>query len=98
MLLKEEIGRNWHTLDNDPIPHDWPENIDVQTYANDEGKWSVKVKCKDQPELDQPLKKFETEEDATFYANQQVDIIKRKTMNETKLRLFVRQILIEHLY
>lgn len=94
MLLKEEIGRQYKTLNNDPIPHDWPDHVKVETYANDEGSWSVKVDCTTHPELSAPLRKFQDEQSATFYANQQVDNIKRQTMNES-LKTIIRKILIE---
>ena len=48
MKLKEEIGRNYHTADTDPIPYDYDDNINVQTrpiVGDDkrEQRWEVKI-------------------------------------------------------
>ena len=93
MRIKEEIARSHQTVDNDPIQYDEHEEVDVETYANDDGKWSVKVSCTSDPTLSFPLQKFEDEASANHYARQCADRIIRKKMNE--IRVLVRNILIE---
>ena len=93
--LKEEIGRSHHTVDNDPYQYDDNENVNVEMYANDEGTWSVKVTCVSDPSLSYPLQRFPDEASAEHHARQCCDRIIRHTMNEEKLRLLIRNILIE---
>lgn len=95
--LWEEIARSHQTVDNDPIQFDEHENVDVEMYGNDEGMWSVKVTCTDNPEYSCPMRKFPDEASANFYARQCADTIVRKTMNENLIRRLVRNILLEAL-
>ena len=95
--LREEIARSHQTVDNDPIQYDEHENVDVEMYGNDEGMWSVKVTCTDNPAYSCPLRKFPDEASAQFYARQCSDTIVRKTMNENLIRTMVRNILLEGL-
>ena len=101
--IKEEIGRNYHTLD--PDPYTWKDysNVEVETYVNDDAGWSAKVTCLSDDSLSTPLRKFEDEASAMFWAQQQSDRIMRKTINESRviccslscLRRSVRRILLE---
>jgi len=91
--IREEIGRSYHTVDNDPIQYDDNDNVKVEKYANDIGTWSVKVNCTTDPTLSFPLKKFPDEGSADHYARQCCDRIIRKTMNE--VRRLIRNIIIE---
>ncbi len=91
--LREEIGRTYHTVNNDPFQYDDNEEVDVEMYANDSGTWSVKVSCTSDPSLSFPMQKFPDQASADHYARQCCDRIIRKKMNE--IRMFVRNILIE---
>ena len=93
MNITEEIARSHQTVDNDPFQYDEHEEVDVETYANDEGMWSVKVSCTSDPSLSFPMQKFPDEASANHYARQCADRIIRKKMNE--IRVIVRNILIE---
>ena len=93
MKLREEIARSRQTVDNDPIQYDEHEEVDVETYANDEGSWSVKVSCTSDPSLSFPMQKFADEASANHYARQCADRIIRKKMNE--VRTVIRSIIIE---
>lgn len=93
MNITEEIARSHQTVDNDPFQYDEHEEVDVETYANDEGTWSVKVSCTSDPSLSFPMQKFPDEASANHYARQCADRIIRKKMNE--IRVIVRNILIE---
>ena len=93
MKLREEIARSRQTVDNDPIQFDEHEEVDVETYANDEGSWSVKVSCTSDPSLSFPMQKFPDEASANHYARQCADRIIRTKMNE--VRTVIRSIIIE---
>jgi len=95
--LREEIARSHQTVDNDPVQYDDNENVKVEMYANDDGKWSVKVDCTTNPALSYPLQKFPDEGSANHWARQCCDRIVRATMNENLIRRLVRSILTESL-
>ena len=90
--IREEIGRNQHTVDTDPIQWDDDPDLDVEIYATVDGQYSVKVTSLSRPDLSSDLRKFSDEASATFYARQQADRIKRITLNE--LRMVIRNILL----
>lgn len=93
--IKEEIGRNYQTLDNGPISFDYDGNIDVETHPliNDEG-WEVVITCSSHPEYSVPAHIFPDEVQANHYARAAVDAIKSKIMNETILRQYVRDLIL----
>ena len=102
MKLKEEIGRNYHTADTDPIPYDYDDNINVQTrpiVGDDkrEQRWEVKIDCKSHPEYSVPAQVFPDETQADHYSRQQVDAIKSKIMNESVLRSYIRNYFLDNL-
>lgn len=94
--LKEEIGRNYHTIDNDPYTWENYSNVEVNTYRAEDDSWHVKVTSKNYPEHNQPLRKFADEESAKFYAQQMSDRIMRITLNE--VRQLVRNLILEVCY
>ena len=91
--LAEEIARSRQTVDDDPVQYDEHEEVNVETYANDDGMWSVKVTCTSDPTLSFPLQKFPDEGSANHYARQCADRIIRKKMNE--VRSIVRTLILE---
>ena len=93
--IKEEIGRNYQTLDNGPIAFDYDSNIDVETHPliNDSG-WEVKIKCLSHPEYSLPTHVFPDEAMAHHYAKTQVSAIKNKIVNEARLRLYIRGLIL----
>ena len=93
--IKEEIGRNYQTLDNGPISFDYDDNIDVETHPmiNDSG-WEVKITCSSHPQYSSPVRIFSDEAMANHYAKAQVSAIKNKIVNEAKLRLYIRGLIL----
>ena len=93
--IKEEIGRNYQTLDNGPISFDYDDNIDVETHPmiNDSG-WEVKITCSSHPQYSAPMRVFNDEVMANHYAKAQVSAIKNKIVNEAKLRLYIRGLIL----
>ena len=74
VVIQEEIGRNYHTIDKDPYSwQDYP-GIHVDSYPGADGeKWYVQVTVDFSDELSTPLRAFSSEEGATMYARQNVD-------------------------
>ena len=93
--IKEEIGRNYQTLDNGPISFDYDTNIDVETHPliNDSG-WEVKITCSSHPEYSVPTQVFPDEAMAHHYAKAQVSAIKTKIVNESRLRMYIRSLIL----
>jgi hypothetical protein len=92
MKLKEEIGRNFHSADTDPIPFDYDSNIRVATNSTSDGKWLVTINVSSNPEYSVPQREFSDEMMADHYAKQQVRAIKSKIDNQL-VKEYVRNIL-----
>ena len=90
--IKEEIGRNFHTDDPGAIPFDYDPNIDVDTHATSNGKWSVSINVKSHPSLSLPAREFGDEIMAHHYARQQVAAIKSK-LDNSLVKEYVRKVL-----
>ncbi len=85
MVIKEEIGRNYHTLDTDPYTWKDYSDVDVQTYVNaEDGTYSAKVNCISDPGLSTNERKFEDEASAQHWARQQAERIFRRTLNKPR--------------
>lgn len=102
MKLKEEIGRNYHTADTNPIPYDYDSDINVQTRPivgdnKREQRWEVKIDCESHPEYSVPAQVFPDEAQADHYSRQQVEAIKSKIMNEAVLRSYIRNYFLDNL-
>jgi hypothetical protein len=94
--LKEEIGRNYHTLDPVAIPYDYDDNIRVSTIATPAGKWQVKINVGSHPDLSMPTRVFDEEMQADHYARAMVSKIKTKIDNQL-IREYVQKILSKNL-
>ena len=93
-ILKEEIGRNYHTLDNDPYTWENYADVEVETYANaEDSTYSAIVKCISRPELSTKERKFPDEHSAKHWARMNAEQIMRATLNE--LRILVRELIKE---
>ena len=77
-LIREEIGRNYHTLDNDPYSFlDYP-GINVETYADIETNgWYAQVTNDFDKSLDTPLRLFADEASAQTFARKKAEEINR---------------------
>ena len=81
-VLKEEIGRNYKTLDNDPYSwQDYPD-IYVNIYPmSDGGLWAAQVDVAFDDKLSTPLRTFASEADAEAFARSKADEANRSRMN-----------------
>ena len=89
--INEEIARSHQTVDNDPFHYSDHDDVKVEMYANDRGKWTVRVDCLSNPSLNCPTQAFDMEAEAESYARSCSDRIMRHTMNE-------RYSLMNHMY
>ena len=89
--IREEIGRNFHTLNNDPVPFDYDENIKVSTIATSDGDWQVTINVDSNPEHSVATQTFKDEQMATHYSRQAVQSIKSSIQNESLIRECVRK-------
>tara|TARA_Y100000593_G_C4265380_1_gene314488 strand:+ start:204 stop:491 length:288 start_codon:yes stop_codon:yes gene_type:complete len=83
-LIREEISRNFHSLETNP-PYNF-ENIDgfeVSIYPAENGqKYYAQVVVLDDDALSSPLRSFLDEEEARMFARLYVEDIQRKIMSE----------------
>ena len=80
-ILHEEIGRNYHTIDNDPYSwKDYPD-IHAEIYPMSDGlQWFAQVIVDFDDSLSTPARSFASEEDATSYARKHAEIANRARM------------------
>jgi hypothetical protein len=77
-FIREEIGRNYHTVDTDPIQYDHDRDIDVEIYpVTDHGKFAVKVTPQFDLNLQQPMRMFADEGEAKLHAQKLVDYYRK---------------------
>jgi len=77
-LIREEIGRNYHTIDNDPYSFlDYP-GIEVEIYVAPEANgWYAQVTNEFDESLDTPLRLFADEASAQSFARNKAEEINR---------------------
>jgi len=82
-LIVEEIGRNYHTIDNDPYSYkDFP-GIHVEVYPMNVGSnWLAQVIVDFDDALSTPLRTFASEDDATSFVRQHADKANRVRMSK----------------
>lgn len=65
-VIREEIGRNYKTLNNDPVQFYNTAEAYYETYPA-EGGWRVEIEVPGRPDLSPPARLFPTEAEATHY-------------------------------
>ena len=82
-FIKEEIGRNMRTLNNDPYSFEDYPGINIEIYPADMGtEYHLKVTCEFDDSLSQPLMTFTTEEEARSVAKRTADNIRAKAFGK----------------
>jgi hypothetical protein len=79
-LTFEEIGRNYHTIDNDPYNFEDYPGIDIEMYPMGSGTYA-KVTVDDDDSLSAPGKLFKFEEEAKAYTRKYAEKAHVKLMN-----------------
>lgn len=78
-LIREEIGHNFRTRDNDPYQYWETVASDFQIYPTDDG-YCVDIKIDGRPDLNSYLRVFPTEAEAEHFARQHIEYV-RKALN-----------------
>jgi len=80
--LTEEIGRNYHTIDNNPIEFFHDDRVGVEIYPNGWGEYGVQIRC---PilDFDSGLRNFHDEDEAINYARKQYQTLITTLDNDT---------------
>ena len=82
-LVNEEIGRNYHTLDNDPYSYEDYPGIHVETYPMSDGsRWFAQVTVDFDDALTTPSRVFSTEDDARNFARQHAEKANRVRLSK----------------
>jgi len=79
-FIKEEIGRNYHTLDNDPVTWDRFVDYNIESYPNENGQYTVDISYKGKKLT--PTARFNNETEANHYARMVVDKHRVTAMNQ----------------
>jgi len=87
LLTKEEIGRNYHTLNNKPYSMEDNTDIDTEVYVNTDGTWTAQVSSKINASWSTPVRNFKDEHSAQSWVQKNIDIITRKQINEDHTRV-----------
>jgi hypothetical protein len=75
-LIREEIGHNFSTNNNDPIQYHEVAPVDVSIYPVDTG-FNVEIKVPQDESLSTFTHTFKTKEEADHFARQYVDFVKK---------------------
>jgi hypothetical protein len=78
-VIREEIGRNYHSIDTGPgySYEDYP-GINIELYPANRGEtYQVQVTCEFDDSLSTPKRTFRTEEDAQTFAREHAEIANR---------------------
>ncbi len=82
-FIRDEIGRNYHTVNTDPIQYDHDPDIDVEIYPmSDTQKYAVKVTPQFNLNLQQPTRMFTDESEARLFAQKLVDYYRKLKWQE----------------
>jgi hypothetical protein len=68
----EDIGKNYHTIDNDPYSYEDYPGISIESYPT-HGGHVTKVTVDFDDTLSAPARKFKTEEEASAYARRHAE-------------------------
>jgi len=80
-LIREEIGRNYHTIDNDPYSYEDYPGIIIDVYPTAQGNaYEAQVTCEFDDSLSTPKRSFPTEEDAQHFVRQHAEQIHRSRL------------------
>ena len=82
-VIREEIGRNMRTLDNDPYNWEDYKDVEVETWVDpSSNRHFAKVECVSDPSLSAGEKSFSDEHSASHWARMQSERIMKATINK----------------
>ena len=77
-LIREEIGRNFQTMNNDPFSFTDFEDIDISIYPTELGDaYYVEIETTDK-QISLPIRSFPTEPEAKHYARNKSEELRRR--------------------
>ena len=81
-VLREEIGRNYHTVD--PTPNTWSsfQDFEIEYYPQADGTYLMDISFKGKKIS--PTSRYNSQEDARHHARMVVDKLRVEYMNETE--------------
>ncbi len=81
-LIREEIGRNYYTIDTDPYSYEDYPGINIEIYPSHQGgAFQAKVTCEFDDSLSTPMRAFNTQEDAENFVRQHAEKMHRSRLN-----------------
>jgi hypothetical protein len=81
-LIREELGRDLKSPRPDPLTWKSYPNIHVEIYPFAvDGTYTAKVTVDDRDDLTTPMRKFKSEQDATFWARDNADRAYKSLLN-----------------
>ena len=80
-IIREEIGRNYRTLDNEPFTWKDYKDIEVNVYANQSDGFDSEVKCLSQPSWNTGIQSFQDEGTANHWARMHAERMMRKSFS-----------------
>jgi len=75
-MIVRPYGRNFKTVDNNPINYKSYPGIDVEEYTDNDGNFWVEIEVEKHPKLSARARSFPTASEAEMYARKTVDRIK----------------------
>ena len=75
--LDEEIGRNWQTINNDPIQYYDVTPAVIEIYPIQDGKYEVDIEVPDDPSLSASPRQFPSQGEAEIYARNYAQFVSR---------------------
>ena len=75
-MIVRPYGKNFKTVDNNPINYKSYPGIDVEEYMDNDGKFWVEITVEKNPKLSARARSFPTAPEAEMYARKTVDRIK----------------------
>ena len=85
LIVREEIGRNYHTADTDPYTWKDYSDVKIETHPRTTSdQWSAQVTCISDPSLSSDERSFPDEQSAEHWARMEAEKIFRKTINKDK--------------
>lgn len=80
-LVREEIGRNFKTLNNDPVPYHKTAEAHYEIFPA-EGGWQVEIEVPGRPDLSPPVRLFPSEQEAIHYGRSWFEKIRSSKNSE----------------
>ena len=79
-IIREEIGRNYHTINNDPNTWDSFQDYQIEYFPQENGQYTVDISYKGKPLVN--TARFKNETECKHFARMVVDKHRVFVMNE----------------